>query len=148
ISRSTRQIFVNLPNVGSIVVLGKQGEGPRATWSTANDQGNFAMTLDEESRSVVVVYRSPPKLSVRDMRDGAVIADRDTCGDVDDVFVDAKRQRFYVTCGEGFIDLFNARADYAHLERIATRRGARTLRFSPASASTRSTGSASSAHGY
>jgi DNA-binding beta-propeller fold protein YncE len=131
ISQRTQQIFVNLPNAGSIVVIGKEGDEPRVTWSTANDQGNFAMALDEESRRVVVVYRSPPKLSVRDMRDGAVIADRDTCGDVDDVFVDVKRQRFYVTCGEGFIDMFDARADYAHLARIATRRGARTSLFMP-----------------
>ena len=132
ISQSTRQIFVNLPNAGSIAVLGKEGDAQLATWPTANAQGNFAMALDEENSSVVVVYRSPPKLSVRDMRDGAVIADHDTCGDVDDVFVDSKRQRVYVTCGEGFIDVFHARADYAHLARIATRRGARTSLFIPA----------------
>jgi DNA-binding beta-propeller fold protein YncE len=132
ISRSTQQIFVNLPNAGSILVLGKEGNAPRAAWSTAKDQGNFAMALDEENSSVLVVYRSPPKLSVRDMRDGAVIADRDTCGDVDDLFVDSKRQRVYVTCGEGYIDVFDERAHYAHLARIATRRGARTSLFIPA----------------
>jgi DNA-binding beta-propeller fold protein YncE len=130
ISRSTRRIFVNLPNAGSIVVLGKEGDR-QATWSTDKNRGNFAMALDEENRSVVVAYRIPPKLSVRAMRDGVTIADRDTCGDVDDVFVDAMRQRVYVTCGEGFIDVFNARGDYTHLGRIATRRGARTSLFIP-----------------
>jgi hypothetical protein len=130
ISRGTRQIFVNLPNAGSIVVLEKEGDR-QATWSTAKNQGNFAMTLDEENSSVVVSYRSPPKLSVRAMRDGATVAERDTCGDVDDIFVDAKRRRVYVTCGEGFIDVFNARGDYTHLGQIATRRGARTSLFIP-----------------
>src|SRR5262249_29724787 len=132
ISRSTRQIFINLPNARSIVVLDREGAAPRTTWSTGNDQGNFAMALEEENHRVVVVYRNPGKLSVRDMRDGAVIANPDTCGDVDDVFVDSKRQRVYVTCGEGFIDVFNVRAEYAHLARIATRRGARTSLFIPA----------------
>jgi hypothetical protein len=89
-SSRARQIFVNLPNAGSIVVLGQDDDGPRATWLTESEQGNFAMALNEANGRVVVVYRRPPKLSIRDMRDGAVVADRDTCGDVDDVFVDAK----------------------------------------------------------
>jgi DNA-binding beta-propeller fold protein YncE len=131
INRTTRQIFVNLPNAGSIVVLGNMGDAPHATWSTANDQGNFAMTLDEDNQRVLVVFRSPPKLSVRDMRNGAVIAEHDTCGDVDDMFVDAKRRRVYVTCGEGFIDVLNASADYARMVRITTRPGARTSLFIP-----------------
>jgi DNA-binding beta-propeller fold protein YncE len=131
ISRSTRQIFVNLPNAGAIVVLDGAGDGPRWTWSTANYQGNFAMALDEEHGTVVIVYRRPAKISVRAIRDGAVIADRDTCGDADDVFVDSKRQRLYVTCGEGFIDVFDAVADYTHLARIATRHGARTSLYMP-----------------
>jgi hypothetical protein len=131
ISRSTRQIFVNLPNAGAIGVLDGAGDGPRRTWSTADYQGNFAMALDEENGTVAIVYRRPPKISVRAIRDGAVIADRDTCGDADDVFVDPKRRRLYVTCGEGFIDVFNAVADYTHLARIATRRGARTSLYMP-----------------
>jgi hypothetical protein len=132
ISRSTGQIFVNLPNVGSIIVLPKEGNGQPETWSTAYDQGNFAMALDEENSSVLVVFRKPPKLGVRDMRNGKAIADRDTCADVDDVFIDSKRHRVYVICGEGFIDVFDSRNDYERLARIATRRGARTSLFMPA----------------
>jgi len=130
INRATRQIFVNLPNAGSIVVLAEMGNAPRATWSTGNDQGNFAMTLDEENQRVLVVFRNPPKLSARDMRTGAVIAEYDTCRDVDDIFVDAKRRRIYVTCGDGFIDVLNA-SDYVRLARITTRPGARTSLFIP-----------------
>src|SRR5262249_32087086 len=55
----------------------------------------------------------------------------DTCGDVDDVFVDAKRQRVYVTCEDGYIDILNSSGDYERLDRIATRRGARTSLFMP-----------------
>jgi hypothetical protein len=65
------------------------------------------------------------------MRTGAVIGEHDTCGDVDDMFVDAKRRRVYVTCGEGFIDVLNASAEYARLVRITTRPGARTSLFIP-----------------
>src|SRR5439155_22488284 len=72
---------------------------------------------------------NPPKLRVSDMRTGASVAERESCGDVDDVFFDAKRQRVYVTCGEGAIDVFDARADYARTGQVATRPGARTSLF-------------------
>ena len=87
------------------------------------------MTLDGGGRHAIVVFRNPPKLSVRDMQTGTPVAERNTCGDVDDVFFDSKRQRVYVTCGEGAIDVFDAAADYAPMARIATRPGARTSLF-------------------
>jgi len=131
ISARARRLFVNLPDVQSIVALDRESDGQDASWSTGGDRGNFAMALDEENQRALVVFRSPPKLSARDMRTGAATVERETCGDVDDVFVDAKRRRVYVTCGDGFIDVLNASADYARLDRIATRRGARTSVFIP-----------------
>ena len=50
---------------------------------------------------------------------------------IDDVFLDTKRRQVYVTCGDGFIDVLNASADYARLDRIVTRAGARTSLFIP-----------------
>jgi DNA-binding beta-propeller fold protein YncE len=131
ISARARQIFVNLPDTQSIIVVDRDTGAQIASWSTGEDRGNFAMALDEENKRVLVVFRNPPKLSARDMRTGAVVAERDTCGDVDDVFVDEKRRRVYVTCGEGFIDVLNASADYARLARTTTRPGARTSLFIP-----------------
>ena len=131
ISRDTQQVFVNLPDAQSIAVIDTHAGGLSRSWSTGNDRGNFAMTLDDGARRAIVVFRDPPKLSVRDMQTGAPVAERDTCGDVDDVFFDSKRQRVYVTCGAGAIDVFDARADYAPMARVATRRGARTSLFMP-----------------
>ena len=130
ISARARQIFVNLPDAQSIIVVDRDTGGQVASWSTGGDRGNFAMALDEENQRVLAIFRNPPKLNARDMRTGAVVAERDTCGDVDDVFVDEKRRRVYVTCGEGFIDVLNA-SDYARLARITTRPGARTSLFIP-----------------
>jgi hypothetical protein len=89
------------------------------------------MALDDDSHHLIVVFRAPPKLGVLDMWDRTPIAERDTCGDVDDIFVDGRRQRIYVLCGEGFIDGFEAWAAYARLARITTHRGASTGLFSP-----------------
>ena len=55
----------------------------------------------------------------------------DTCGDVDDLFIDARRQRIYVICGEGFVDVFDARDKLPRLGRVPTVEGARTGLFVP-----------------
>jgi len=51
-------------------------------------------------------------------------------GDADDLFADVKRGRVYVSCGEGFLDVLDAR-DYRRLARVPTVRGARTSYFVP-----------------
>ena len=56
-----------------------------------------------------------------------MVASVDTCGDSDDVFVDPKRPRVYVSCGAGFIDVFDVRgASYKRVSHIKTVAGART----------------------
>ena len=68
------------------------------------------MALDEESQHVVVAFRSPARLAVFSARDGARVANVEMCGDADDVFIDAKRHRAYVSCGDGFLDIFDTSA--------------------------------------
>ena len=66
------------------------------------------------------------------MADGRRIADITTCGDADDVFVDAKRRRIYVSCGSGAIDVLDAGGEtYQRIAHIATVTGARTALFVP-----------------
>jgi hypothetical protein len=65
-------------------------------------------------------------------KDGAPVASVDLCGDADDTFVDAKRQRVYVSCGEGYLDVFDARENgYRRMAHVATAAGARTALFVP-----------------
>ncbi|HUC71312.1 MAG TPA: hypothetical protein VMS01_08990, partial [Stellaceae bacterium] len=48
-------------------------------------------------------------------------------------FFDPKRRRIYVSCGAGFVDVFEAGATgaYARLSRVETAAGARTSLFVP-----------------
>jgi hypothetical protein len=63
-------------------------------------------------------------------RDGHVMAKAATCSDADDVFVDAKRKRVYVSCGEGVTDVVAPdAAGYRRLARVPTVPGARTSLF-------------------
>jgi DNA-binding beta-propeller fold protein YncE len=133
LSASTSQIFVNLPGARAISVIDRLAGQPRADWPTRNAGGNYPMALDDAAQHVIVAFRAPARLAVFAMKDGASIAERDTCGDSDDVFFDAKRKRVYVICGAGFIDIFDA-ADgaYQRIARLPTVSGARTGLFIPA----------------
>ena len=65
-------------------------------------------------------------------QDGHVAAKAEICGDADDVFVDMKRHRVYVTCGVGVVEVVEDRGgSYQRVGQIPTVSGARTSLFVP-----------------
>jgi DNA-binding beta-propeller fold protein YncE len=132
IDERTERAFVNVPDAGQIAVVDLVKGDSIGTFPTQGHRANFPMALDHETQRVLAVFRSPPKLLVLSSKDGAVIADLDTCGDADDVFVDAKRHRVYISCGAGVVDVFEEHAGkYQRIGRIPTAPGARTSLFVP-----------------
>lgn len=132
LSLPTGRIFVNIARAGRITIVDLATEKPVTNWSPRGLTANFPMSLDETGHAVIVVFRSPSKLAMFDMTTGALIASADTCGDSDDVFFDEKRRRIYVSCGAGFIDVFQREpAALTRLMRLATISGARTSLFVP-----------------
>jgi DNA-binding beta-propeller fold protein YncE len=132
LDRKNNQILVNVPRARAIAVLDGGSGQPKALWPMKESGANFPMALDEDAQRVLVAFRSPGRLAVFSARDGESIASVELCGDADDLFVDAKRSRIYVSCGEGFLDIFDARAgDYRRLARLPTARGARTSYYVP-----------------
>lgn len=125
---STGPAYVNLPNARGIAVADLSSGKVIAIWPVGGASANFPMALD--SIHVLAVFRNPAKLGVFDKGDGSIVRMVDTCGDADDVFVDAKRHRIYVSCGAGVIDIFDAQT-YERLSRIPTVSGARTSLFVP-----------------
>ena len=73
-------------------------------------RANFPMAIDDSGAVIAVVFRQPAKLVLLDTKTGAPAQQLDTCGDADDVFFDRKRQRIYVSCGAGAVDVFHADA--------------------------------------
>jgi YVTN family beta-propeller protein len=128
---SPRQIFVNVPGAHAVVALDGTTGQQKHKWSVS-EGGNFPMAINPSNRRILIVSRNPPKLIVYDKEDGSVVARTDTCGDSDDLFVDAKLSRVYVSCGAGFIDVFAAERDaYRRIGHIPTAAGARTSLFVP-----------------
>jgi DNA-binding beta-propeller fold protein YncE len=125
------QLFVNVPNARTIAVLDADTGKEAHTWPTRHG-GNFPMALDSDRKRVLVAFRNPAKLAAFDWEIGGLASEVDICGDADDLFVDRKLNRIYVTCGAGFIDvLTTADAKYSRVARIPTVSGARTGLFVP-----------------
>ena len=128
----TSRIYVNVPDERQIAVLDRTVDAQVATWKPSGMRANFPMALDVARGRVLVGFRSPARLVAYDANDGKMAATVETCGDTDDVFVDAKRDRVYVSCGDGLIDVFaSTEAGYPRLARIETNSGARTALFVP-----------------
>jgi DNA-binding beta-propeller fold protein YncE len=132
IDHGTGQIFVNVPAVHGIAVVDRTSEKQTGKWPIPDHSANFPMALDTVRRQVLVIFRAPAELGVFSMTGGKLIAAAETCGDADDLFIDAKRGRVYVSCGSGFLDVLEAEGTtYRRIARIPTVSGARTSLFVP-----------------
>ena len=131
IDETGTKVFVNVPDAREIEVADLASEATRSL-PTQGAASNFPMAIDREAHRLLVVFRSPPTLMALSSEDGRVVAKIDTCGDADDVFVDPKRHRVYVSCGEGVVGVLEQReAEYRRLARVPTVSGARTSLFVP-----------------
>ena len=132
LERGGPRIFVNVPDAQQIIVVDRATDRQVAGWSIADAGANFPMALDEANGRTTVVYRKPALLAVFDTRSGAPLAHLPACGDTDDVFLDAQRQRVYLSCGAGFLEVIQQHGNtYEELARIPTMAGARTALFVP-----------------
>jgi YVTN family beta-propeller protein len=132
IDPASSQIFVNAPDAHGIAVVDRASQSQIGKWPTPDRGANFPMALDLVRREVLVIFRAPAELGVFSVTAGKLVASAETCGDADDLFVDAKRGRVYVSCGAGFLDVFEPKGEaYRRVARIPTISGARTSLFVP-----------------
>jgi len=131
LEQNTDRIFVNLPSAHAVAVVDGTSGKQLANWPM-NKGGNYAMAIDRDRSELLVAFRNPPELGVFALADGKTVATIETCGDIDDLFVDARRKRIYVSCGQGYVDVLEANgAAYQRTARIPTATGARTSLFVP-----------------
>jgi hypothetical protein len=103
------RVFVNVPAAGHIAVVDRGAMKVVATWPVTGAAANFPMALDEAGHRLFVGCRRPAKLLVYDTATGKQTGAVDIVGDTDDLFYDAARKRVYVSGGDGFIDVLDAR---------------------------------------
>jgi DNA-binding beta-propeller fold protein YncE len=131
IDAAAARVFVNLPDARAIAVADLAG-GAKRSLPTDGLRSNFPMAIDAAAHRVLVVFRNPPTLLAVSTDDGATIARLGTCGDADDLFVDTKRRRVYITCGDGLVDVVElGSSGYRSIARVPTVSGARTSLLVP-----------------
>lgn len=131
LSASGDRAYVNVPNAHQIDVVDLTNGKLVARWATPHLSSNFPMALGDGS-TVAVVFWSPPRLARFELSSGKLATATNACGDADDVFFDARRQRYYVSCGAGEIDVFQVAGNVVDLSgSVTTSSGARTSLFVP-----------------
>lgn len=127
------RVFVNVPTAGHIAVVDRGAMKVSATWTVKGAASNFPMALDEAGHRLFVGCRKPAKILIYDTNTGKEVGASDIVGDTDDLFYDTARKRLYVSGGDGFIDVLDARAAVAlrAVARVPTAAGARTSLFVP-----------------
>ncbi|TAL03030.1 MAG: hypothetical protein EPO08_05340 [Rhodospirillaceae bacterium] len=127
---SGKYIFVNVPDDREIAVVDRASGRQIDAWKNTDANGNFPMALANNGEKVIVVFRNPARVFAIEGNTGVILAREPTCDDADDVFADDKRQRIYVSCGSGAIDVFQMKDDeILRMARIETVAGARTSLF-------------------
>ena len=90
------------------------------------------MAIRQRGTELLIGFRRPARLAIVDTRGGNLRAITPSCGDPDDISVDEKRSRAYVSCGQGFIDVFQlGNASPSRIDHIPTVAGARTALYDP-----------------
>jgi hypothetical protein len=129
---SGERAFVNVADARGIAVLDRTSSRQIATWTVPQVTRNFPMAIRQRGNELLVGFRRPARLAIVDTRSGNLRAITRSCDVSDDIFVDEKRSRAYVSCGQGFIDVFKlGDASLSRIDHIPTVAGARTALYDP-----------------
>lgn len=128
------RIFVNVPDARTIQVASRTTGKVIATWPTAELRANYPLAIDDSNKRLLAVFRLPARLEAFDLASGSRLGGAEACADADDLFVDSKRDRVYVICGQGTVDTYTlADKTFTRIGRFATSRGSRTGLYLPES---------------
>jgi outer membrane protein assembly factor BamB len=125
---AAKKIFVNVPDKHQVEVIDLDKKIVTARWKLTAAKSNFPMALDVPNHRLLIGCRHPSQLLVLNSTTGNVIAEQETDGDADDIFLNQKNGNIYLSCGAGYIDIFKQQdtAAYKLIDKISTRSGART----------------------
>ncbi|MEP7233319.1 MAG: YncE family protein [Ginsengibacter sp.] len=131
LDKSAKKIYVNVPDAHQIEVIDLSKNVVSEKWMMKQAKLNFPMALDETNHRLFIGCRHPAKLLVIDTQTGKTISFLNIDSDTDDVFYSSTNKEVYVSCGEGYVDVFT-QADansYKANGKIETKSGARTSLF-------------------
>jgi DNA-binding beta-propeller fold protein YncE len=126
--------FVNVGPPSAVAVVDTDKNQVLARYSFEAEKGIGPLTLDEANRRILVGLRRNPRLAVLDLESGKEIASVPIPEGSDDMSLDAKSKRIYVSCNSGFVAVIRqVNADrYEFVGNVPTIKGAKTSAYDPA----------------
>jgi hypothetical protein len=126
------EIYVNVPDVGRVIVLDRISGKTTAEWSLDGGAANYPMAFDEPGHHLYVGTRRPARVVSYDASSGQLHQNVLACGDMDDLFFDLQRQHLIAVCGDGAIRVMQSGGQtLGEVQTMESASGARTGLFVP-----------------
>ncbi|OOQ61959.1 YncE family protein [Mucilaginibacter pedocola] len=126
---TSQRIYANVPGEGLVQVIDRKTSRIVASWKISPSNDNVPMALDREHQ-LLYIGCTGGRLVVYDVSCGKQADAISINKDADGIYLDPKRQRLYVSCGEGLIDIVGIEKQrLANIGQVTTRVGAGTSLF-------------------
>src|SRR5713101_2409796 len=127
INKAGKIMYVNLKGTNEVGVVDLEARKVIARWLIPEAQTANALALDEPNHRVFIATRKPPTFFVFDTETGKVIMKLPSAAQNDDMWLDLRRKRIYVTGNETTTVFEQQDADhYTHVADVPTGFRART----------------------
>jgi hypothetical protein len=125
------RLYVNIPKPSQVAVVNTDKNEVVNQFPLTLAEANYPLALDPKGKRLFVGCRKMPTIVALDVKTGKEVAGVAIPSDIDDLFYDAKRERLYAACGEGFLAVLQRKEAnrYELVERVATGKLARTCLF-------------------
>ena len=132
IYRREGKIYVNVPTDNQLDVVSTE-ERKIINKINLKVRSNFPMALDTADQLIFIGSRNPAQLVLFDAASLKIISQKNISGDADDIYYDFKKSLIFVSCGRGFMDIFEKTntGDFIFKESVKTVPGARTSLYMP-----------------
>ncbi len=127
-------MYLSAPAANVVAVIDTDKNEVVKTYPMKLAGGAHPLALDEANKRVYIGCRKEPKVIVMDTESGKELSAVDVVGNIDDLWLDAKRKRLYASCGDGsLVVLKQVDADKLEVvEKVETPKGAKTCLYVPA----------------
>ena len=127
------KFFVNIPSMLHFEVIDKTKKKVVSKIKINGATNNFPMAIDTKTRRLFIGCQSPAKVVIFDTETYRQLTSFDCDGDPNNIFYDPVKLRIYLSCGAGFINIFEQITgdEFKLIEKRPTRNGARTSLYIP-----------------
>jgi DNA-binding beta-propeller fold protein YncE len=127
------RVFMNTGSPCQVAVIDTDKNELVTHYSLEKEKGIGPLTLDEANGRVLVGVRGMPRLAVLDLETGKDVASVPIPEGCDDMFLDSKSKRIYISCSSGFVAVIRQidLARYESVANVATIKGAKTSTYDP-----------------